>query len=145
MDYNDVQREAVFSGGVQMEGTLGEIRSQRALVYLTPAQPGDAKRTAQPTPTNGSLERVIVLGALQMEQPGRHGTGEQLLYTAATGNFVLTGTPDHRPMVVDAQQGSVTGTSLTFGAAGSTIVVAGEPGSPTTKHARVHTETEVRQ
>jgi lipopolysaccharide export system protein LptA len=145
MDYNDVQREAVFSGGVQMEGTLGEIRSQRALVYLTPAQPGDAKRTAQPTPTNGSLERVIVLGALQMEQPGRHGTGEQLLYTAATGNFVLTGTPDHRPMVVDAQQGSVTGTSLTFGAAGSTIVVAGEPGSSTVKHARVHTETEVRQ
>ena len=147
MDYNDVQREATFSGGVQMEGTLGEIRSQRALVYLTPVATAAEKKpsAAQPSPINGSLDRVIVLGALQMEQPGRHGTGEQLLYTAATGNFVLTGTPDRRPMVVDAQQGSVTGTSLTFGAAGSTIVVAGEPGSSTVKHARVHTETEVRQ
>jgi len=142
-----VQREATFSGGVQMEGTLGEIRSQRALVYLRPVATAAEKKPSavQPSPINGSLDRVIVLGALQMEQPGRHGTGEQLLYTAATGNFVLTGTPDHRPMVVDAQQGSVTGTSLTFGAAGSTIVVAGEPGSPTVKHARVHTETEVRQ
>jgi lipopolysaccharide export system protein LptA len=147
MDYNDVQREATFSGRVQMEGTLGEIRSQRALVYLTPVATAAEKKpsAAQPSPINGSLDHVIVLGALQMEQPGRHGTGEQLVYTAATGNFVLTGTADHRPMVVDALQGSVTGTSLTFGAAGSTIVVAGEPGSSTVKHARVHTETEVRQ
>jgi lipopolysaccharide export system protein LptA len=151
MDYNDVQREAVFSGGVQMNGTLGEVRSQRALVYLTPAPPvGDRKPTAagasiQPSPMNGSLQRVVVLGGVQLEQPGRRGTGEQLVYTAATDNFVLTGTPEHRPMVVDAQQGSVTGTTLTFGAAGSTIVVAGEPGSTTAKHARVRTETEVRQ
>jgi lipopolysaccharide export system protein LptA len=94
---------------------------------------------------SGSLERVVLLGGVQLEQPGRHGTGEQLVYTAATDNFVLSGTPEHRPTVRDAQQGSVTGTTLTFGAAGSTIVVAGEPGSTTAKHARVRTETEVRQ
>jgi lipopolysaccharide export system protein LptA len=145
MDYNDVQRVATFSGGVTMDGTLGQMRSKRAMAYLTPAQPGDAKRTAQPTPTNGSLERVVVLGDVQIEQPGRHGTGEQLVYTAATGSSVLTGTADRRPVVVDAQQGSVTGTTLTFGAAGSTIVVAGEPVSAGAKHARVRTETEVRQ
>jgi lipopolysaccharide export system protein LptA len=149
MDYNDVQREAVFSGGVQMNGTLGEARSERALVYLTPS--GEKKpavaapSTSQPNPMSGSLERVVLLGGVQLEQPGRHGTGEQLVYTAATDNFVLSGTPEHRPTVRDAQQGSVTGTTLTFGAAGSTIVVAGEPGSTTAKHARVRTETEVRQ
>jgi lipopolysaccharide export system protein LptA len=71
MDYNDVQREAVFSGGVQMEGTLGEIRSQRALVYLTPAQRRrEEARTAQPSPINGSLERVIVLGRCRWSSPG---------------------------------------------------------------------------
>jgi len=157
MDYNDVQREATFSGGVQIDGTLGEVRSQRALVYLTPAPPAGEKKPAsasqsgpaqpnpQPNPMSGSLERVVVIGGVQMVQPGRRGTGEQLVYTAATDNFVLTGTPEHRPTVVDAQQGSVTGTTLTFGAAGSTIVVAGEPGSNTAKHARVRTETEVRQ
>jgi lipopolysaccharide export system protein LptA len=152
MDYNDVLRLATFSGGVQMDGTLGEVRSQRALVYLTPAPSAGEKKPAaatqsmlQPSPINGSLERVVVLGGVQLEQPGRHGTGEQLVYTAATDNFVLTGTPEHRPAIVDARQGSVTGTTLTFGAAGSTIVVAGEPGSVTAKHARVRTETEVRQ
>jgi lipopolysaccharide export system protein LptA len=149
MDYSDVQREAVFSGGVRMDGTLGEVRAQRALVYLMPAAEkragGAAQSAAQPNPMSGSLERVVVLGDVQLEQPGRHGTGEQLLYTAAADNFVLSGTAERRPTVVDAQQGSVTGTTLTFGAAGSTIVVAGEPGSTTAKHARVRTETEVRQ
>ncbi len=145
MDYNDVQREAVFSGGVRMDGTLGEVRSQRALVYLTPAGEKKSAGASQPNPMSGSLERVVILGGVQLDQPGRHGTGEQMVYTAATDNFVLTGTPEHRPTVVDAQQGSVTGTTLTFGAAGSTIVVAGEPGSTTAKHSRVRTETEVRQ
>jgi lipopolysaccharide export system protein LptA len=145
MDYNDAQREAVFSGGVALDGTLGEVRSQRVLVYLTTTQPGETKRPAQPAPTNGSLDRVVVQGGVELEQPGRHGTGEQLIYTAATGNFVLTGNTEHRPTVMDAQQGSVTGTTLTFGASGSTIVVAGELGATAAKHSRVRTETEVRQ
>ena len=145
MDYNDAQREAVFSGGVALDGTLGEVRSQRVLVYLTTTQPGETKRPAQPAPTNGSLDRVVVQGGVELEQPGRHGTGEQLIYTAATGNFVLTGNTEHRPTIMDAQQGSVTGTTLTFGASGSTIVVAGELGATAAKHSRVRTETEVRQ
>jgi lipopolysaccharide export system protein LptA len=148
MDYNDVQREAIFAGGVQIDGTLGEVRSQRALVYLTPEPPGGEKKPAtmaQPTPFNGSLDHVVVLGDVQLEQPGRHGSGEQMLYTAATGDYVLTGTAGHPPHVVDAQQGSVTGTTLTFGGQGSTIVVAGVPGSTTAKHERVRTDTEVRQ
>ena len=148
MDYSDVQREATFSGGVQMDGTLGEVRSQRALVYLTPTPLAGEKKaapTAQPSPFSGSLDRVLVLGDVQLEQPGRHGSGEQLLYTAATGDSVLTGTAGHPPQVVDAQQGSITGTTLTFGGQGSTIVVTGGPGSTAAKHERVRTETEVRQ
>jgi lipopolysaccharide export system protein LptA len=86
----------------------------------------------------------MLSGDVQLEQPGRHGTGEMLLYTAATGRYVLTGTPAHPPRAVDAQQGTVTGTSLTFADSGSTIIVAGEPGTPKTKGTRVRTETEVR-
>jgi lipopolysaccharide export system protein LptA len=148
MDYNDVQREATFSGGVQMDGTLGEVRSQRVLVYLTPLPPAGEKKAAvaaQLSPFNGSLDRVVVLGDVQLEQPGRHGSGEQLLYTAASGDYVLTGTAGHPPRVVDAQQGSVTGTTLTFGGQGSTIMVAGSPGTTTARHERVRTDTEVRQ
>jgi len=74
---------------------------------------------------------------------GAPATGEQLLYTAASGDYVLTGTPARPPHVVDAQQGNVTGATLLFGAVGSTIVVAGEPGTRS-KATRVRTETRVR-
>lgn len=143
MDYNDLQREATFTNGVILDGALGEARSQRAVVFLTPAKTPEEKRDAVSSSGtfSGSLDRVVLSGEVQMEQPGRTGTGDQLLYTAATENYVLTGTPTHPPHITDAKQGSVTGTTLLFGDAGSTIIVVGDPGSKK----RVRTETEVRQ
>jgi lipopolysaccharide export system protein LptA len=159
MDYNDLQREATFTGGVTIDGSMGEVRGQRSVVFLSPAEKPNAAAPAktatqpaaarppgpgdQPNPFSGSLDRVIVLGDVQMDQPGRKGTGDELLYTAATGNYVLTGTPTKPPLVVDAQQGNVTGTTLLFGDAGSTIVVAGAPGTGK-PGSRVRTEMEVR-
>jgi lipopolysaccharide export system protein LptA len=150
MDYNDLQREATFTGGVNMDGTTGEVRGQRAEVFLVaatkPAQPGKHPvpvSPTQPSPLNGSIDRVVVSDSVQIDQPGRHGTGEQLLYTAASGSYVLTGTPTIPPHIVDAQQGNVTGATLLFSDAGSTIVVAGDPGSPKGKGGRVRTETHV--
>jgi lipopolysaccharide export system protein LptA len=157
MDYNDVLREATFSGGVRIDGTLGEVRGERAVVFLMSQAKGAGQaggsaklsRTvavaAQPGPLGGSLDRVVISGNVRMEQPEREGTGEQLLYTAASGSYVLTGSPGHPPHIADAQQGSVTGTTLLFSGAGSTIVVAGAPGAPRSGQGRVRTETEVRQ
>jgi lipopolysaccharide export system protein LptA len=150
MDYNDLQREATFSGGVILDGSMGEVRGQRSAVFLAPVEKTLASPTksatqpaTQPSPFSGSLDRVVVLGDVSIAQPGRKGTGDELLYTAATGNYVLTGTPTRPPTVVDAQQGSITGTTLLFGDAGSTIVVAGAPGTGK-PGSRVRTETEVR-
>jgi lipopolysaccharide export system protein LptA len=146
MDYNDLQREATFAGGVTMDGAMGEVRGQHAVAFLTDAHSPAAKQAvspspAQPSPLNGSIDRVVVYGDVQLDQPGRHGTGEQLLYTAATANYILTGTTSNPPHVTDAQQGNVTGATLIFGDAGSTIVVSGEQGAPKGKGGRVHTET----
>jgi lipopolysaccharide export system protein LptA len=150
MDYSDTLRQAVFTSGVQagdrvqIDGSSGTIHAQRAVAYLLPATGPPAKSTS-PTPFNGSLDRVVVTGDVQIDQPGRHGTGEQLVYTAATGNSVLTGTPANPPHVVDAQQGSITGTTLLFGDSGSTIVVSGQKPAPNqTKPGRVHTETHLQ-
>jgi lipopolysaccharide export system protein LptA len=144
MDYNDVQREAVFSGGVSIDGTTGEVRAARAVALLTPAAVnGSASPASQPSPVQGSLDRLIVTGDVQMEQPGRRGSGDQLVYTAATGYYVLTGTPNHPPHVADAEQGDVTGATLLFGAGGSTIVIAGD-GVAKSPQTRVRTETRVR-
>jgi lipopolysaccharide export system protein LptA len=146
MDYNDLQHEATFSGGVTIDGSMGQVRGERSAVFLTSttkAAAAPVKTAAPPSPFSGSLDRVIVLGDVVMTQPGRKGTGDELLYTAASGNYVLTGTSAKPPVIVDAQQGSVTGTTLLFSEAGSTIVVAGAPGTGK-PGGRVRTETEVR-
>ena len=152
MDYNDLLREATFSGGVTMNGSMGEVRGQRAVVFLTPAtkQPANAAQTVklgQPSPfggPGGSIDRVVLSGDVQMDKPGRHGAGEQLLYTAATGSYVLTGTAAAPPRIEDAQQGSVTGATLVFSDQGSTIVVAGDAGAAKAQGGRVRSEMSVQ-
>jgi lipopolysaccharide export system protein LptA len=164
MDYSDVLREAVFSSGtaagdrVEIDGTTGSIHAQRATAYLSAEKPGAgaaiglAAKSASSSPFNGSLERIVIVGDVQLDQPGRHGTGEQLVYTAATGESILTGSPANPPHITDVQQGSITGTTLLFGDSGSTIVVSGEkaPSQPNQKQpsqnrpARVHTETHLQ-
>lgn len=163
MDYSDILHEAVFSSGtqagdrVQIDGSTGTIHAQRATAYLLAAS-RSANTTApkstatSPSPFNGSLDRIVITGDVQLDQPGRHGTGEQLVYTAATGQSVLTGSPVNPPHIADSQQGSITGATLLFGDAGSTIVVSGE--KPATqpsqrqpsqnKSGRVHTETHLQ-
>src|SRR6185312_241542 len=164
LDYSGTSHEAVFTGGVTAEGEDGRVRAQRAVAFLTPRQgagsdgdsthlsddktvakmghTGSLGQTAkgEPDPVASSVERIVMSGAVKVEQPGRTATGDQLLYTAATGEFVLPGTPGHPPHVVDEKQGSITGATLLFHAPDSTIVVAGEPASR-----RVHTETAIKK
>jgi lipopolysaccharide export system protein LptA len=153
MDYNDVLREGVFAGGVRIESDGGETTSQEATVFLSAAAAGKTRNVGGPNPAGGAvnpvggtLERVVLTGDVQLAQPGRHGSGEQLVYTApkgteAAGSYVLTGSAGHPPHVVDALQGSVTGPTLLFRDAGSTIVVAGEAAAG----GRVHSEAPMRQ
>jgi lipopolysaccharide export system protein LptA len=146
MDYADLQREATFAGTVRIDGLTGDVRGQRAVVLLNAAK-NDALRAATATPfggTTGSIDRVVITGDVQLQQPGRQGTGESLVYTAASNNYVLTGTTARPPKITDAQQGTVTGTTLVFADSGSTIIVAGTPASSKGSGTRVRTETEVR-
>ena len=153
MDYSDPQHEATFRGGVVMRGPEGTIAGDRGAAFLQPpatkpaATTGVAEQHGAPAAPNlgGRLERFAVLGDVRLNQPGRTGAGEQLTYTAVTNSYVLTGTAADVPRVRDAQQGTVTGATLLFGAGDSSIVVAGAPGSgkgasPT----RVHTETDLK-
>jgi len=51
-------------------------------------------------------------GALTIE--GRRGTGEQLMYSGATGEYVLTGSAGAPPKLSDPERGTVTGEALIF-------------------------------
>ncbi|MDE1161301.1 MAG: LptA/OstA family protein [Acidobacteriaceae bacterium] len=126
LDYSDLRGEAVFTGGVRMLASGGDVRSDRATVFFSSREKGKASALAAADPAGRALDRAVMSSNVRLTQPGRTGTADQLLYTAATETFVLTGTAAKRPHVVDTQQGNVTGTTLLFSAADSTIVVAGE-------------------
>jgi len=154
LSYSGTSHEAVFTGGVTAEGQDGTVKAQRGVAFLVPKQGSGTREQGtgprakgpegqskeRPDPTAASVEKIVMSGAVKVEQPGRTATGEQLLYTAATAEFVLTGTPGHPPRVVDDKQGNMTGATLLFRSPDSTIVVAGESASR-----RVHTETTIKK
>ena len=57
---------------------------------------------------------------------GRRGTGEQLVYTSETGNYVLTGTSAALPKMTDPQRGVVTGESLIFNSRDDSVSIEGQ-------------------
>jgi lipopolysaccharide export system protein LptA len=159
--YSDEARRADFTGVVQVESADGSLRGQQVVVYLQAAavkasQTGGARVGASGVAVGknasggavgggfmgGSVERIVANGHIEMQQPGRRATGEQLVYTASDGMFVLTGTSAAMPKVVDDLQGTVTGTSLRFHAGDENVVVSngGESGAGQ----RVRTETQVK-
>ena len=66
-------------------------------------------------------------------QPGRRATGDQLVYTASDDKFVLTG---GSPSIFDAEQGKITGVSLTLFRHDDRVVVEGNNTSPTVTQTR---------
>jgi lipopolysaccharide export system protein LptA len=163
--YSDEAREAEFTGGVQVESADGKMRGQQAVVYLqAPTLAGGGKATAASKGGSvgggkavagtasahgvsgsgfmgGSVERVVATGQIEMEQPGRRATGEQLVYTASDGMFVLTGTSSVLPKVVDDWQGTVTGASLRFHTGDDSVLVSNGASGAGQK---VRTETRVK-
>jgi lipopolysaccharide export system protein LptA len=157
--YSDEARKAEFTGGVLVESSDGRMRGQQAVVYLHGAplegkavangagraasagSPAGGKPGAVGGFMGGSVERVVATGHIEMEQPGRRATGEQLVYTASDGMFVLTGNAAVLPKVVDQQQGTVTGASLRFHAGDENVVVSNGGDNAVQ---RVRTETRVK-
>ena len=163
MVYTDGLREAEFRGGVQVEDADGTMRAQRATAYLAAAgtaptgsgkmgagaaksgsEQHSADKTAATPFLGGSLERVVATGKVDIEQPGRRGTGEQLVYTASDGMFVLTGTAAAPPRMEDETRGTTTGAVLRFHAGDDRVEVS-NGGIQSGDAQRKRTETRVKQ
>jgi lipopolysaccharide export system protein LptA len=147
--YSDEARRAEFSGGVAVENASGKMRGQDVVAYLQAA--GGANKTAGTTSAaaqpggfmGGSVERIVVTGQVEMDQPGRRATGEQLVYTASDSLFVLTGTKAVPPKIMDETQGMVTGASLQFHSGDQSVVISN--GENAGAGERVRTETRVKK
>ncbi len=143
--YTDADRRAQFGGGVVLQDADGTVRAAQVIALLK-SEDAATKASSSNRPTGfmgGGVDRVIADGGVDVTESGRRATGERLVYTAADGLFVMTGTASKPPEVVDEAQGTVTGAALQFHAGDNSVMVLGS--TKTEEGRRVRTETQVRQ
>jgi lipopolysaccharide export system protein LptA len=108
LTYVDSERKAVYSGNVLVHIEGGTISADSAEAFLT-ARAGQAGAQSA-----SQLDRIVAQGDIKIEQTNRKAIGSQLVYSAADEKFVLTGSPGRLPSIFDAEQGQISGDSLTF-------------------------------
>lgn len=127
LTYVDAERKAVFSGNVVVREQETTINGDTVQVYLLP----------RGNETGSQLDRIVAQGQIEIEQPGRKATGNQLVYTAADDKMVLTAAAGKRPSILDSQRGQITGDSLTFYRHDDRVVVDSKESSQTTIQTRI--------
>ncbi len=83
---------------------------------------------------------MTATGHVVLTSQGRRGTGEQLVYSGATGDYVLTGTAAAPPQMTDPERGTVTGEALIFHSRDDSVSIEGGGHETTTETTapRVH-------
>jgi lipopolysaccharide export system protein LptA len=136
LKYSDAERKAVMRAGVlgavvAETGTATSV-SNEVEVTLLPAG-GRAGKDGGQAQGQAQVERMTARGHVVLTSEGRRGTGEQLVYTGATNEYVLTGTAATPPKMTDPTRGTVTGEALIFhGRDDSVSVESGGGGRKTT-------------
>ena len=131
LTYTDSDRKAHFDGGVIAKGTDSTITANQMDVLLQArGQTGSNQAVAEA----GKLDRIVAQGQVVVSQPKRRAVGDQLVYIAGEDKFVLSG---GSPSIFDAEQGKITGVSLTFFRHDDRVVVEGNDTSPTVTQTRV--------
>ncbi|HVN22159.1 MAG TPA: LPS export ABC transporter periplasmic protein LptC [Dongiaceae bacterium] len=129
--YTDAARKAHYDGGVRAKGDDFTASSRLLDAYLA-RKGGTAEK--QESAGAGQLERMIAQGDVFLQQPDREARGQDLTYTASEDKFVLTGGP---PSIFDAEQGKITGVSLTFFRRDDRVLVEGKTTAPVVTRTRV--------
>jgi lipopolysaccharide export system protein LptA len=111
--YSDFDRRAVMHGGAlgAVVAETGTATSASDAVEL------DLMPTGNQSESDGSaaqVDRMIATGHVVLTLEGRRGTGERLVYSGASGDYVLTGTAATPPKMSDPEHGTVTGEALIF-------------------------------
>jgi lipopolysaccharide export system protein LptA len=129
--YSDAEHKAVMRGGllgkVTAETGTATSTSSEVELLLTPAARQDAKSSGPDSRPTGQaqVERMSAKGHVVLTSQGRSGSGEELLYTGSTGDYVLTGSPGVAPRMTDPQRGTVTGAALIFHSRDDSVSIEG--------------------
>ena len=123
LTYSDAERHAIMHSGV-----LGAVTAQTADATST-SDAVDLRLAPAATRDSGAsqpqVDRMTATGHVVLTSEGRRGTGEQLVYSGATGDYVLTGTASTPPRMTDPAQGSVTGQALIFHSRDDSVSIEG--------------------
>jgi lipopolysaccharide export system protein LptA len=127
LSYVDGERKAVFSGHVLMRGAESTTTADSVQVLLAPRGNQAASQ----------LDRIVAQGDIVIQQQGRKATGNLLVYTAQDEKFVLTASEGRSPSIFDAEQGQITGDSLTFFTHDDRVLVGSKESSHTLIQTRI--------
>ena len=140
LTYSDQGRQAKFEGGVVLKGQDATITGDHADVFLKARSGASGPQPAVGSEGGGQasqLERIVAEGNIEITEATRRATGTKLVYTAADGRFVLTGSEGKSPSIFDAERGTITGDSLTFYSHDDKVVVGSNESSRTVTQTRV--------
>jgi lipopolysaccharide export system protein LptA len=119
--YSDLDRKALMHGG-----QLGSVTAEMGTATSTSDQ---IELQLAPTSNHSSgqsqVETMTARGHVVVTSQGRRGVGEQLVYTGATGNYVLTGTQAVLPRMSDPERGAATGEALIFNSRDDSVSIEG--------------------
>ncbi len=132
LKYSDAERKALMRAGalgqvVAETATATSVSNEVELVLLPPGNhAGKDGGQAQ-------VDRMTARGHVVVTSEGRRGTGEQLVYTGETGEYVLTGTAAAPPRMTDPARGNVTGEALIFHSRDDSVSIEGGGGRTITQ------------
>jgi len=132
LKYSDAERKAVMHGStagiVTAETGTATVNSNELELLLLPTgnHAGKDGGAAQ-------VDRMTARGHVVVASQGRKGTGEQLVYTSQSGEYVLTGTASLRPRMTDPARGTATGEALIFNSRNDSVSIEGGGRKTTTE------------
>jgi lipopolysaccharide export system protein LptA len=132
LKYSGAERKAVMRGGalgnvVAETGTAASVSDEVELTLLPPGNhAGKDGGQAQ-------VDRMTARGRMVLTFDVRRATGEQLVYSGETGEYVLTGTAAAPPKMTDPARGTVTGEVLIYHSRDGSVSVEGGGRKTTTE------------
>jgi lipopolysaccharide export system protein LptA len=123
LKYSSAEHRAVMHGGVAgaVVAETGTATSTSDTVDLLLIPAGNRDSSTGQT----QVDRMTATGHVVLTSDGRRGTGEQLVYSGVTGDYVLTGTAAAPPRMTDPGQGNVTGETLIFHSRDDSVSIEG--------------------
>ena len=131
LKYSAAERKAVMRAGVvgQVSASTADADTSSREFEMVLLPPGNH---AGKDGIAAQVERMTSTGHVVISMEGRRGTGEKLIYTGETGEYVLTGTAAEPPRLTDPAHGTVTGEALIFNSRDDSVSVEGEGRKTTT-------------